>query len=92
MRRRLLRCGISVRDGVGSNPDLSASSRTAPSASCGHDAALALVSNVQTQGGPGGNFIGLFGWTRQAVLTANPSDISDRDPSIRLLAASDRFL
>ena len=45
--RRLLRCGISIRPvGWGSNPDLSASSRMASSASCGHDAALALGTNV----------------------------------------------
>jgi hypothetical protein len=39
-----------------------------------------------------GNFIGLFGWTRQDVLSANPSELSYRGPSTRLLAASGRFL
>src|SRR6266511_2347957 len=39
-----------------------------------------------------GNLIGLFGWTRQDVSSASPSQLSDRGPSMRLLAASGRFL
>jgi hypothetical protein len=40
----------------------------------------------------GGNFIGLFEWTRQDVLSVNPSELSYKGLSMRLLAASGRFL